>query len=552
MTTMAGSIPRREATGSVRRDDPFGSAGKYRVLMELGQGGTAVVYLAVARGPAGFNKLVVLKVLKRNLVDDAAFRDMFLHEARLSARLNHPNIVQVNEVIEQDGLPIIVMQYLEGHALSDILTRAGNKLPLRMHLQILAEVLSGLHYSHELTDYDETPLGVVHRDMTPHNVFVTYDGQVRVLDFGIAKLGSSQAETQTGIIKGKLRYMPPEQIAGEAIDRRTDIYAVGVMLWEAATGSRMWHGVSEATVMNRVLRGEVPLPSSEKPGVDPELERIVMKALAYEKADRHASALELQAEIESYLGNHTPMVTSREIARFVSENFDEVRSATKRAVEEQLKADALRKDDSSVPVSFPPFSGSQSFTRAEFTSSSPRQGEKKRAKKALVWLGAGAILAAATAVAVVASRPEPNPAPAAPAPVAAPPEVKDVQVRITAFPATATVFVDGKPVAGNPYSETRPIDGQPHTIRAEAEGHIARSETVTFDADRDIVLVLQQAPKPEPEPEPEAKAKPPEPVKVPRVRRAPPPAPKPAPRPNCNPPYTVDSRGVKKFKPECI
>ena len=164
------------------------SNSKYRVLLELGQGGTAHVYLAVAQGPVGFNKLVVFKTLKASLGSDPQFRRMFLNEARLSARLSHPNIVQVNEVIENDGLPVMVMEYLQGKPLSELRSRAGGSLGLGLHLRIISEALCGLHYSHELADYDGTPLNVVHRDMTPHNIFITYDGQVKVLDFGIAKL----------------------------------------------------------------------------------------------------------------------------------------------------------------------------------------------------------------------------------------------------------------------------------------------------------------------------------------------------------------------------
>jgi len=147
------------------------------------------VYLAVARGPSGFNKLVVLKALKKNLANDPEFRNMFLNEARLAARLNHPNIVQTNEVAEDEGVPVIVMEYLEGQPLSNLLIRGRNgPLSLAAHLRIITDSLAGLHYAHEVNDFDGTPLGVVHRDMTPHNVFVTFEGQVKVLDFGIAKL----------------------------------------------------------------------------------------------------------------------------------------------------------------------------------------------------------------------------------------------------------------------------------------------------------------------------------------------------------------------------
>ncbi|HVR21355.1 MAG TPA: serine/threonine-protein kinase [Polyangiaceae bacterium] len=239
------------------------TAGKYRLIVELGQGGTAVVYLAVARGPGGFNKLVVLKMMKRALLAEPDLAEMFMNEARLSARLSHQNIVETNEVFEQDGIPVIVMQYLEGQPLSMLVTRAEQKpekFPLVWHLRVISEALAGLHHSHDLTDYDGTPLHLVHRDMTPHNVFVTYDGQVKILDFGIAKINRSAAQTEVGVIKGKLRYMPPEQLTGEGVERRSDIFAVGVMLWEAATRQRMWRGLTDPEVMHAILNDEIPKP----------------------------------------------------------------------------------------------------------------------------------------------------------------------------------------------------------------------------------------------------------------------------------------------------
>src|SRR5262249_12031014 len=158
--------------------------------------------------------------------------------------------------------------------------------PLAMHLRIICDALSGLHYSHELGDYDGTPLGVVHRDMTPQNVFVSFDGKVTLLDFGIAKLTGAIVETQTGVLEGKLRYMPTEQIMGETVDRRTDLFAVGVMLWEAVTHEKMWRGMADATVMHNIVNGNIPSPRSVRPDLPERLEQICMKALATDAKDR--------------------------------------------------------------------------------------------------------------------------------------------------------------------------------------------------------------------------------------------------------------------------
>ena len=179
--------------------------GKYQLIGELGHGGMAKVYLALAAGPAGFNKLVVIKQILTELGEDSDFLAMFLDEARLAARLNHPNVVQTNEVGEDNGRYFLCMEYLEGQPLNRVLTRLvtkatlGSRLPLAQLLRILSDALSGLHYAHELCDFDGSPLSVVHRDMSPHNIFVTYSGQVKLVDFGIAKAQSSSVETRAGI-----------------------------------------------------------------------------------------------------------------------------------------------------------------------------------------------------------------------------------------------------------------------------------------------------------------------------------------------------------------
>ncbi|MEM9696613.1 MAG: serine/threonine-protein kinase, partial [Myxococcota bacterium] len=234
--------------------------GKYRPVAELGQGGMADVILALSQGPIGFNKLVVIKRLRSHLADDPEFVGMLIDEARLAARLNHPNIVHTNEVGEIDGTFFIAMEYLEGQPLHRIKRRAKRHesldISLAMELQILADVLAGLHYAHELTDYDGTALQVVHRDVTPSNIFLTYDGVSKVLDFGIAKASGRTTETKTGVVKGKMTYMPPEQALGLEIDRRADIYSVGVMLWEAATGRRMWKGVDDVVILGKLIKGD--------------------------------------------------------------------------------------------------------------------------------------------------------------------------------------------------------------------------------------------------------------------------------------------------------
>src|SRR3954465_408509 len=221
--------------------------GRYEVLALLGQGGMARVFLATARAPGVAARLVVIKQIRPELASHQEFRSMFFDEVRIAARLNHPNIVHTYEIIEEDGQYSMVMEYLEGHSLSEALSRVGRgQFPFEESLWILSQVLAGLHYGHELRDHDGSTLGVIHQDVSPSNVFITYEGEVKLLDFGVAKaqgaLASSSGNHKGS--RGKLGYAAPEQFMGGkiAIDARADVYAVGVMLWEALAGRRRSNG----------------------------------------------------------------------------------------------------------------------------------------------------------------------------------------------------------------------------------------------------------------------------------------------------------------------
>jgi serine/threonine-protein kinase len=533
--------------------EEHGTHGKYRVIAELGQGGTANVYLAVARGPSGFNKLVVLKFLKSELAVESEFRRMFLNEARLAARLNHPNVVQTNEVFEEDGRPIIVMEYLEGAALSRIVSRAreqGQPIPMAMHLRIICDALSGLHYSHELRDYDGTPLGVVHRDMTPQNVFVSFDGKVTLLDFGIAKLTGAIAETQTGVLKGKLRYMPPEQIMGELVDRRTDIFAVGVMIWEAVTREKMWRGLADATVMHNIVNGVIPSPRSVRPDVPQRLEQICMKALATDAKNRYATAAELQLDIEEWLSGNT--VTNRTIGQFVSAVFGDVRARTRDLIERQLAH--LEKQEAS-PEQADDANRLPNLTQAAYsqTARSDRTKPSRRSawRSALLWFAIPLLLVLAVFVGRKAWRPLMAAAPAAPpvetrvAPtnVATPPveargpaapSAPRIELKLSALPDHAKLYLDDELLASNPFNATVPADHEAHSIRAEAPGYASEKKVVTFDKDVDLALRLGWAKA--------AAARP--------TKSAAPAAS--APQVSCDPPYFIDENGIRRLRPECL
>lgn len=284
------------------------SLGAYRLIAELGHGGMADVYLAAVQGPAGsgFTKLAVIKKLRENLAEDPEFVAMLMDEARITARLAHPNVVQLFEIGEEDGQLFLAIEFLDGqpfHRVRRRFSRPPLELPPEVYYTVLIDVLAGLHHAHELTDYDGSSLDVVHRDVTPHNVFVTYDGVVKVVDFGIAKAMGRRTETEQGVVKGKIRYMAPEQATGGDVDRRADIFAVGVMLWNAATGSKLWADLDDDGVVRGLVTGDFPAsPRSIFPDVPKAIDAICRRALAFRSEDRYVTAAEMRVELERFLG----------------------------------------------------------------------------------------------------------------------------------------------------------------------------------------------------------------------------------------------------------
>jgi serine/threonine protein kinase len=277
--------------------------GPYELIRRLGAGGMAEVHLARAAGIEGFEKLVVLKRILPHLSADPHFIRMFLAEARLAAILDHPNIVQVFDLGHDGGEYYFTMEFVYGENLQNILRavrRTSTPLPYEHAITICNGVAAGLHYAHERVGFDGQRLGLVHRDVSPTNVMVTYEGCAKVADFGIAKVMNRTDVTQAGMRKGKVPYMSPEQCRAEPLDPRSDVFALGIVLYEATTMRRLFDGENEFGVMNRIVNGDVPPPSSIRSGYPKDLERIVMRALSTNRNERHGSALELQWDLERF------------------------------------------------------------------------------------------------------------------------------------------------------------------------------------------------------------------------------------------------------------
>jgi eukaryotic-like serine/threonine-protein kinase len=298
--------------------------GRYRVVDEIGVGGMASVHLARMDGPGGFQKWVAIKRIHPHLVEDETFVNMFLDEARVAARISHPNVATVFELGKHEDTYWIAMEYLHGEPLREVMRRTeemGQPMPPEIACRAIADAAEGLHSAHELLGRNGEKLQLVHRDVTPHNLFVTYDGTTKVVDFGIAKFSSRMANTRAGTLKGKLAYMSPEQVAGEPIDRRTDVFALGVVLWELTTGQRLFRMENDLDTLAKVQECNVPRPSSIVRGYPIDLEKIVLKALAKNKNERYRTAREFSRALQSLLMRRGLFIASDEVASYMASIF---------------------------------------------------------------------------------------------------------------------------------------------------------------------------------------------------------------------------------------
>jgi len=492
--------------------------GPYRLIAQIARGGMGIVYLAVTHGPGGFSKVLVVKELKASLAEEEEYVAMFLREARLAARLNHPNVVQTLDVRSEGDRHVIAMEFVDGQSLDRILRRlrkSHGKLPLEMHLHVIVQLLEGLHYIHELTDLDGKRMNLVHRDVSPQNVLVSYDGQVKILDFGIAKADGGDAKTSVGILKGKARYMAPEQAKFSPLDGRSDLFAVGVLLWEAIVGKPLWGaGTTENDILVALARGDVPRAQ----GVDPLAERLLNKALAPDPRDRFASAEEMQSAVQEYLASlAAPAVTARKLGKQVADLYAEERAQVNAMVEQILRdiADGRageepvhlpfgRQHGTDPELSMDSFSvreesGSHRSRRPVTSSTGP--GPEGRRTSSFLFVGIGLLSAAALVVGVLALR-KGSPAPEPPAvvakastPVAAAP-VASVRVVVKARPAEATIVVDDGPPQTGTWVGTVTPDKAEHTIRVEHPKHKPQTMPFAADADHTFDVALEPLPTP--------------------------------------------------------
>jgi len=409
--------------------------GKYELIRELAVGGMAEVFLARTAGPMGFEKQLVLKRILPHMAKDPSFVEMFLSEATLAARLTHPNIVQIFDFGESDGSYFLAMEYIDGPTLRTLLEDAYRRqvaLPPVVCARIIANACEGLAFAHDFRDpATRQPLGVVHRDISPDNLLLSRQGAVKVADFGIAKASGQRHRTQTGIIKGKLAYMPPEQVRAQPLDRRVDVYALGIVFYELLTGQRPFEAPTDASLMQSILF-EQPTPAVlRQPDLPEPVQHILLRAISKDREQRYPDCLAFQADLEQFILSTGKPVTSQHIAQLVAQVSPPLEDAPLPPLppgSPPLEATEIRPNTPSAPLPVE-LEGTALAPAAEaLPAAAPRgTGRLLVALSGLVLLAAGGgylgwrteAPVPTAAPPIVAATAEPLPPPAPPEPVAA-------------------------------------------------------------------------------------------------------------------------------------
>ncbi len=482
---------------------PDGSSqiGRYQILGELGTGGMGSVHLARVAGPGRFERLIALKTIHPHLARKPSFVGMFLDEARLAAKIRHPHVVPVFDVGESEGTYFIAMDYVSGEPLSRVLRRlhrARRRMPLPIALYIMAAALEGLHAAHEVRDATGRLLGVVHRDISPKNILIGYDGLARLLDFGVAKARDRITDTGTGPRKGTISYMAPEQLVDGPCDRRVDVFAAGVVLWEMTVGMRLFKGANDTITADNILRARVPLPSAIHSDYPKDLELLVIKALSSNREHRFGTAREMATALRRCSARLGTIVSSADTEHFMSELFADRHS---RRIEMETAASLPERSQLALL---------ESSEDDDYADSEPSAAELV-AKGALTKAGHRAMLRPIAIVAVVAlivaglgvgaralerPKPETKAAPSSPMKVDAvvverPPEPETVTLTFDVDPPNAVLEVDGTTLDGG--FVILPRSNETHALRATAPQRAPMNMRIAAIESRTIQIHLEAA-----------------------------------------------------------
>ena len=497
---------------------PTRRVGRYALFGEIASGGMATVYFGRLVGAVGFSRSVAVKQLHPQFARSPEFVAQFLDEAQLTARIRHPNVVSVLDVVAREGELFVIMEFVEGEPLSRLVRFAKEPIPLPIASAILVQVLLGLHAAHEATTENGEPLEIVHRDVSPQNMLVGVDGQSHILDFGVAKAASRVHTTENGQIKGKLSYMAPEQLRGAELDRRVDVFAAGIVLWELITGQRLFARGDPGATVTAVLTGDVKAPSQFRPEASDALDALVLKALAPAVEDRFATAREMAIALENCVAPASSLKVGAWVESVAGDSLKQ-RAQRLREAEESTGVNAvvdvegLQKRLADARISFPPRDSDGRIplagrrapplpTTDTATQPAAHSNWVRRSRRSS-WVTRGAVIAAALAgvgIAALVLRPAKAPVGARTAP--------------SVEPATLT--------APQPSAVSDPVAVQAADLPQEAPTPLPSAATSASAATPAMRVVKKAAPKAT-----HAQA-------------------------NCVPPYTLDAQGRKRFKPECF
>lgn len=512
------------------RQSGEGSIGRYGVVGRLAMGGMAEILLGRLLGPSGFERVVVIKRVLPHLAQQPSFTSMFLDEARIAAAIRHPNVVQVHELGQDGGELFLVMEYLEGeslHGLMRRLTLFGERLPPALVAHIGAEACAGLHAAHELPDADGNPSGLVHRDISPQNVFIGYDGSVKILDFGIAKAADRITQTEAGTLKGKFSYMSPEQCLGDPLDRRSDLFALGIVLYEAVTGRRLFHREAQLKTLDAVVRAPFPTPSELDVELPAALEAAILRALERDRDARFETAAEMRRALAEARADG-PAVPDEALAELMQRLFAdriEEKSEMLRRVRAGSDITSVPEAEIDVEIELPTVGALPAPSRSE-----PAPERAPSPLRRLGWIVAVILAAGLTTIVALSVQPdEPGPmaqapalptsagaaAPPSPAPVAAPAEPETVSLHVDSDPSGAQVQIDGEDAGETPLDVQLAREADPVVVHV-SRGALEAEERIVPDRDQHVRVILV-----EPAPRPRARRR--------RTRRAPTPTAPPAP-----------------------
>ncbi|HEX8792768.1 MAG TPA: protein kinase [Polyangiaceae bacterium] len=499
--------------------------GRYAMYEQFAAGGMATLHYGRLLGPAGFSRTVAIKRLHAHLSEDPDFVAMFLDEARLAARIHHPNVIQTLDVESSEGELFVVLDYVHGDSLSRLLRearRVGEPVTPSLVCAILFGALEGLHAAHEARDPKGDPLELVHRDVSPHNILIGTDGIARVLDFGVAKARGRAQTTRVGQLKGKLSYMAPEQLRRGKVTRRSDVFSAAVVLWEALAGTRLFQGDDEGEVVNRLLTEDIPSPRRYAPGVTRELEAIVMRGLERGPADRFPTARHMALALEGLAIMATPIEVGAWVERVAGATLAQ-RAERVAAIEAEFN----RVIDGGPAVG----------TGAVVAALPPHRPAAQSVTGATAPTLAVPGLARPDENTIVDAGTEPTRTGVA--------SVSDMDARLLTGRRSRVASIAWVVAGGAALGLVLMIRAVGHGSSPDAAAAAALSAPIVEPTPPPSASAMAESPAPQESVE----ARPPPLNEVP-VRRAPPPAVHK--RTGCSPPYTVDARGVRHYKPECL